>query len=183
MSKNREQLRECRASSTCLEIVRSLQSDAEPAIIAFSTRVAETCIAEITTEVAVKGDKPSNGYIIDSGPSPPALAPFTTKVNEGYALPHAILQWDLVGRDLTVYLMKISSERGYSFTTTEESEIGRDVKEKLCYFALDYDTELKSTAESSDKKQTHMLPDGNIITVGAERFPLRECFSSQCHWH
>ena len=53
--------------------------------------------------------------------------------------------------------MKISFERGYSFISTEEREIGRDAKEKLCYVASDYDTELKSTAESFDKK--HMLSD------------------------
>ena len=57
-----------------------------------------------------------------------------------------------------------------------ESEVGRDVKEKLCYIAFDYDTELKLTAESSDKNQTHMLSDGNIITVGAERFPCTSVF-------
>merc|ERR1712122_392962 len=45
---------------------------------------------------------------------------------------------------------------------------------KLCYIALDYDTELKSTAESSDKEKTYELPDGNIITVGAERFRCAE---------
>ena len=78
--------------------------------------------------------------------------------------------------------MKISSERGYSFTTTEEREIGRDAKEKLCYIALDYDTELKSIAESSDKKQIHMLSDGNIITVGAERFRCASVFPAKCHW-
>ena len=61
--------------------------------------------------------------------------------------------------------MKILTELGYSFTTTAEREIGRGVKEKLCYIAFDYNTELKSTVENSDKKQTHMLSDGNIITV------------------
>ena len=103
----------------------------------------------------------TTGLVIDSGDG----VLHTVSTYEGYALPHAILRWNLAGRDLTVYLMKISSERGYSFTTTEEREIGRGVKEKLCYIALNNDTELKLTAESSDKKQTHMLSDGNINTV------------------
>ena len=52
----------------------------------------------------------------------------------------------------------------------------RGVKEKLCYIAFDYDTELKSIAGSSDKEQTHMLSDGNIITVGAESFRCASVF-------
>ena len=65
--------------------------------------------------------------------------------------------------------MKILTERGYSFTTTAETGIVCNVKEKLCYMSLDYESELKSTSESSNKIQTHELPDRNIISLDAKR--------------
>eukprot|EP00972_Heterocapsa_arctica_P052004 7651069-Heterocapsa_arctica.AAC.1 len=66
--------------------------------------------------------------------------------------------------------MKVLAERSYPFTTTAEREIVGDVKEELCYVALDFDTEIKAATESLDEETTYELPDGNIIMVESERF-------------
>ncbi|KAJ2152709.1 centractin- actin- protein of the dynactin complex, partial [Coemansia sp. RSA 353] len=125
----------------------------------------------------------TTGVVLDAGDGVSHAVP----VFEGFALPHAIRRIDVAGRDVTEYLQMLLQKAGHNFFTSAEKEIVRQVKEKLCYVALDASKEEKELAsvagrlgavgigsEARPRSDMFKLPDGNLISLGHERFRAPE---------
>uniref|UniRef100_A0A5K3FBW8 Actin n=1 Tax=Mesocestoides corti TaxID=53468 RepID=A0A5K3FBW8_MESCO len=82
-------------------------------------------------------------------------------IYESYTLPQAI------------HRFRLADDRGYTFPTTAKRDSARDIKEKLCYVALDFKDEI-SNATSSPLNKEYRCPDGEVINVGDEAFRCPE---------
>jgi actin beta/gamma 1 len=106
----------------------------------------------------------STGVVLDAGEGASACVP----VYEGAALRWGVRGGDVAGWDMTDGVLRALMERGYPMTTAAEREIVRDIKETVCYVALDFEREVKAQAPGAEPR--YELPDGQVITIADERW-------------
>ncbi|KAJ7822506.1 actin 1 [Mycena olivaceomarginata] len=96
-----------------------------------------------------------------------SLYAFVWPHNWCFVVPYAVLRLDIAGGEITELLGKALAERYPAASATTAA--ARDFKEKLGYVALDFEREILTAVEAS-----YELPDGQVITLGEERFRAPE---------
>ncbi|KAF9997502.1 Actin-2, partial [Modicella reniformis] len=137
--------------------------------IFFETFNVPALFTSIQAVLSLYSSGRTTGVVLDSGDGVTHSVP----VYEGFAIPHAIQRVDVAGRDVTEHLQLLLRKNGYHFHTTAEKEVVRIIKEKTCYLPANPAKEEKEK-DTGDKKEDFMLPDGNVIKLGAERFRAPE---------
>lgn len=107
----------------------------------------------------------TTGIVLDIGDG----VTHTIPIYDGYAIDSAINRFDLAGRDVTEYMVRLLEQNGISMTTSSEREIVRKIKERLAYCALDTESEIELYRQH-DMSKSYTLPDGNKITINDSMF-------------
>lgn len=78
----------------------------------------------------------------------------------------------LLGSVATRCSLQLLQEQGVCMRTTAEMEIVREMKEKCCRVALNYEAELSGQGRggASSGEIHYSLPDGRIVTLDSECF-------------
>ena len=146
------------------ESVRNPKPNREKTVqIMFETFNVPALYLATTNVLAMYAAGRNTGLAVDFGFNECRIAP----VYEGLPIKDAVKTLWLGGGDIKDYLQKLLSEKGYSFTTSMEREIVRDIKEQLAFVAESGDIDTK--INPSNCMGTYELPDGQTFDMDIER--------------
>ncbi|XP_021541560.1 actin-related protein T1-like [Neomonachus schauinslandi] len=118
--------------------------------------------------VALYASASVTGLVVDSGDGVTCTVP----IFEGYSLPHAVTKLYVAGRDITEHLTRLLLASGSNFPCILNKALVGDIKEKLCYVALEPEKELRKRPE--EVLREYRLPDGNVVYIGDQLHQVPE---------
>ena len=101
-----------------------------------------------------------SGLIVESGEG----LSYTVPIFEGYALPHAQIELQVAGQDITQQLIDQLEKNGIK--VKEHAEHIRGLKEQMCSISQHYLSDMQSNEDPiSLEDRSYGLPGGEIIQV------------------
>ncbi|BFZ11741.1 hypothetical protein BsWGS_14780 [Bradybaena similaris] len=138
--------------------------------IMFETFHTPAMFVSLQHELSLYSAGLTTGLLLDYGDD----TSYSVPIVEGCALSNRIPRVFMAGRDLTDYMIILMGMRGYPCHTHDGRQSARDIKEKFCYVALDFQEEMQIASSSSSFEKRYQLPDGQVFSIGEERFLCTE---------
>ena len=116
----------------------------------------------------------TEGMVLESGDGMTHCAP----VYEGYLLPGAVGRLYMGGRDLTDKMLSLLNVHYNTTNATmppllHAKQWAREMKEKLCYVAQNFDEEMELKATPEHLTKLYTLPDGQSFSIAELRYCRR----------
>jgi actin-related protein len=125
----------------------------------FETFNVPSCYQISSPVMAAYGCGHNTAIVVEGNASTTVVAP----VIEGSINAASVVILPFGTQDIVMFLQKIMTERGYSFTTTAERDIVRDISQKLCYVKQNF-----SKNNNSNEEKSYELPDGQLVQLSTE---------------
>ena len=116
--------------------------------------------------------KPS-GIVLDIGDGSCEVCPF----HKGSIIREGIIRSPLGGRAVNDLLRFMLIKKGHPFVASSNVEAVREIKERECYVALDYEAELQKSV--NEVSSNYSLGGCETIVLGRERFKAPELLFSR----
>ena len=109
----------------------------------------------------------TTGVVLHSGDGATQVVP----IHDGIVLQHAVTDFEISGNSLSKHLINVFRKNNVNFKKVFERETVYGIKEKHCYVAYDFAEEMLAPSMPG---KSYILPDGQRVTLGNERFCVPE---------
>ena len=99
---------------------------------------------------------------------------FSVPVYQGCLIKSGEIKYNFGGNNISEYLVKLLTQKGYIFETTKEKMVIETMKQKHSFLSLDLERDIESSKNKSKPEISFTLPDDTVIHIAQEIFCCTE---------